>query len=473
MNVAILHYHFDRGGVTRVVSSTLEAFQSIPEVHFGVLSGRPVDCFSVPCAVLPQLNYSAATSHEADQQALYRDLREAGRKLFHGSDPDVWHIHNPALGKNTAFSYLVHQLIREGCAVLLHEHDFAEDFRPKNYQLRESSRPPEVSSFPYSPRARYAVLNQRDASILRQAGLPSKYLFQLPNPVPVSSPAASPNPQSDLILYPVRALARKNLGEFLLLAHTYGSDLRWESTLPPTNSAYEPRFRQWCSIAEDLEIPARLGVAAFEDKPFEDRLIDARAIVTTSVAEGFGLSFLEPWTLGRPVFGRDLPEITGEFRSAGIQLDSFYSSFLIPAAAVDRTKVADLWLKSITSAYAAFEMPPPVSELAEYADQIRSAEMIDFALLGESLQMEALNTIVSKKIPIETPVEIPVSFDPGILSNREKIIKEFSPGAYAQSLLDIYKTLTDSSPAPSENLDPASVLKSFLHPSRFHPHFVE
>ena len=41
----------------------------------------------------------------------------------------------------------------------------------------------------------------------------------------------------------------------------------------------------------------------------------AKAIVSTSVAEGFGLGFLEPWIFGKGLCGRDIPEITSDFPS--------------------------------------------------------------------------------------------------------------------------------------------------------------
>ena len=37
---------------------------------------------------------------------------------------------------------------------------------------------------------------------------------------------------------------------------------------------------------------------------FAALLASAHALVTTSVAEGFGLAFLEPWLMGRPLAGR-------------------------------------------------------------------------------------------------------------------------------------------------------------------------
>ena len=51
----------------------------------------------------------------------------------------------------------------------------------------------------------------------------------------------------------------------------------------------------------------------------------AEAIVSTSIAEGFGLGFLEPWTFGKGLCGRNIPEITKDFENLGINLQNLYS----------------------------------------------------------------------------------------------------------------------------------------------------
>ncbi len=58
---------------------------------------------------------------------------------------------------------------------------------------------------------------------------------------------------------------------------------------------------------------------------FHALLTAAHALVTTSVAEGFGLAFLEPWLANRPLFGRKLPEVTEGNKKAGVNLASLYT----------------------------------------------------------------------------------------------------------------------------------------------------
>lgn len=471
MKVAVLHYHFDRGGVTRVVSSTLQGFDNYPGCSFGLLSGRPVHEIDAPTSVIPGLDYSTGSSTAPDPDSLYREVIREARTLFRGEDPDVWHIHNPALGKNTAFTGLVARLARDGRALLLHEHDFAEDFRPANYTLRESHRAPGDPAFPYSARVRYAVLNERDARLLAQAGLPDEFLVRLPNPVPPTPLLPPVDPNSALILYPVRALARKNLGEFLLLAQAMDADLRWQSTLPPTNPAYQPRFEDWKKLAAELSLPVELGAAASGHETFEERMAAARAVVTTSVAEGFGLSFLEPWTHGRPVFGRDLPEVTEEFRSQGISLQSFYREFPIPAEAVDLPTVAESWCNGLESAYQAFGIDAPAEAIRSRADSIRRSPTVDFSSLSEPLQMDALRTISEKGIPTRPPVQLPDPDSDRIARMRALILESYSLPHYVDRLANVYTALANSESEPLSSLAPRDILGQFLHPARFHPHF--
>ncbi len=56
----------------------------------------------------------------------------------------------------------------------------------------------------------------------------------------------------------------------------------------------------------------------------------ADALITTSVAEGFGLAFLEPWLASKPLVGRNLPEITADFAEHGLDLSALYNCLPVP-----------------------------------------------------------------------------------------------------------------------------------------------
>jgi len=51
--------------------------------------------------------------------------------------------------------------------------------------------------------------------------------------------------------------------------------------------------------------------------------------ITTSIQEGFGMAFLEPWMAGRPVIGRNLPCVTSDMKAAGIELPGLYDHLVV------------------------------------------------------------------------------------------------------------------------------------------------
>jgi len=471
LRIAILHYHFDPGGVTRVVTSTVEAFRDKPEYRFGILSGRSVGGFDLPCEVIPELDYSIPGQRFAQPDALHSKVIAAAKTLFDGKEPDVWHIHNPALGKNAAFSGLIVRLAREGRALLLHEHDFAEDFRPANHRLREQNRSQEDPAFPFSRRVAYGVLNARDHSLLIAAGLPPALCHLLPNPIYAGELPPPPESEADILLYPVRALARKNLGEFLLLCLSLKTRFRFETSLPPTNPSYLPQFREWKELAAKYSLPVRLGAEEHESIPFADRMSRCRAVVTTSLAEGFGLGFLEPWIFNRPVVGRDLPEITSSFIDSGVQLDHLYRKYPVPREACSGNP-SERWRSALIGALNEFGVPPDQNRIAETEDTLFDGIEVDFGLLCEADQAGVIRAVAERKIPVTLP------FDPehmpdqsAVTTSAKAVCSTFDPDAYCRRLAAIYKTIAEAPTEPIESVDTQMLLTGFLHPARFRPHF--
>ena len=101
----------------------------------------------------------------------------------------IVHVHNHSLGKNLAVPAALRHLADKGFALLLQIHDFAEDFRPPNYgRLRASSSSDNAQAiaawlYPQAPHVHYAVLNDRDLSILQEAGVSGDRVHLLPNAV--------------------------------------------------------------------------------------------------------------------------------------------------------------------------------------------------------------------------------------------------------------------------------------------------
>ena len=127
MNIAIVHYHLEKGGVTRVIENTIESFSRLPNPpNFVVLSGRKYTGNKIKnVKIVDGLDYlspgksiSPKTLKERMEDAAIEGLQEK---------PDLWHIHNHSLGKNPALTKACSLIASSQYPVLLHPHDFAED----------------------------------------------------------------------------------------------------------------------------------------------------------------------------------------------------------------------------------------------------------------------------------------------------------------------------------------------------------
>ena len=107
MKVAIVHYHLEPGGVTRVIENTIQAWrEDNVAVETVVLSGRKYSGSILErTATVEGLDYANA-SDCPDPQILAERLEKAALEVL-GSSPDVWHFHNHSLGKNPALTSAV------------------------------------------------------------------------------------------------------------------------------------------------------------------------------------------------------------------------------------------------------------------------------------------------------------------------------------------------------------------------------
>jgi hypothetical protein len=135
--------------------------------------------------------------------------------------------------------------VPKGARLLLHIHDFAEDGRPENYQRLRANWD---ASIPVGPRVHYALLNRRDRSFVLQAGCPDTRGSLVAQSHRVDGGRNyAPASASGVMLYPTRAIRRKNLGEFLLWSLLGPADTRWQTTLEPTSASDRPAYARWVS----------------------------------------------------------------------------------------------------------------------------------------------------------------------------------------------------------------------------------
>jgi hypothetical protein len=363
---------------------------------------------SVPVAVVEALGYdrfrpSAGETPEEAAGNLARGLLKAMEDHW-GCPADVMHVHNPLIQKNAALLPALSILNRQGIRLLLQNHDLAEDFRPDVYYPGE-----------YPENCHYAAINSRDYSYLHRAGLKPEGLHLIPNEVSAISPAASSapapstaasstafipaagSPERKRYLYPVRAIRRKNIGEALLLSLFIPQGKTVAITLPPTTQKDEAIYRRWIATAKELKLPVEFEIGA--SAPLAEIMASAVCVITTSVKEGFGFSFLEPWLADRAVIGRRIDYVCRDFEEEGVRFESLYSDINIPMAYLSLPLVKHKIEHTLGAVYEAFGLlEAPEHLIKTVGDTLLSQNTVDFGCLDEDLQESIIRTLKSNRV---------------------------------------------------------------------------
>lgn len=198
----------------------------------------------------------------------------------------------------------------------------------------------------------------------------------------------------------------------------------------------------------------------------------SEAIVSTSVAEGFGLGFLEPWTFGKSLCGRNLQEITGDFSEHGVQLDNLYNRLEVdlellpdPAALTQRIKTA------LTNFFNDYGEALPSGASQEAYESFVIENQVDFGRLDEPLQQEVIRAVINSEeasAAIRTQSAITSLPQNRIELNARAVQENFSMESYGTKLIQIYQDLirVPSSDGKVGFAKGRNLLKQFLSPSR-------
>ena len=490
--VAITHYHLRRGGVTRVIehACTSLAQHNIKTV---VLTGegggdrQAIEATGASVAVVDGLGYDTESGPSVSSDELANRFVAAAVDSL-GGEPDLFHIHNHSLGKNAALPGAVTSLANQGRALVLQPHDFAEDGRPANYShlVRHAASDDAglLTSvmYPQGGRVRYAVLNGRDAALLLEAGMQPDRVSVLANAVSFGDEVHGDDKRVNAkrggvpprYIYPTRAIRRKNIGEMLLWAAVANNEARFAATLAPENPQQRPAYDGWVALSDRLRLPVDYELGRTSDLPFIELLQSAEALLTTSVAEGFGLAFLEPWLIGQRLVGRNLPDITSDFISHGVDLSSLYTRLEVPLEWVGEGSLRERIGAELAVAYAAYGR---VCGDDETDRALRAAvggegggEMVDFGRLDEAMQSVVIERVSGSAADrrLLEPEWIGGAVEPGTIERNGKIVREeFGLSGYAKRLLGLYEDATSGGGGSVEMLDAGLVLDRFLVPERF------
>lgn len=332
----ILHHHLLTGGVTSVIHTQCQAFDEVGQ-DYEVVVGNPDE--RTPGGKNPicldSLNYLSKELNEDELKAQLNSMKEG---LSHLSENGILHVHNLNLGKNPILNLAIYDLLEQGAKVVNHCHDFAEDNRPQNMQHLEDvisrvfGRTLEEVLYPKNQSLVYVIINKADRELLNRHGVNDDIIFDAPNAI--SPPKGLPKdprprvlsdlqiPDLPLVLYPVRAIARKNIPEILLLAALFRGRAQFAVTQPAKSPIEVEAVQPWVELASELNLPIVFEAGLKSD--FFDLMVACDVVITTSINEGFGLGFLEPWLFGKSVVGRNLPQVTEDFKEQEIDFPCLY-----------------------------------------------------------------------------------------------------------------------------------------------------
>lgn len=378
---------------------------------------------------------------------------------------------NPRL--TLALKLLAEQLEGEDLPawILYQMHDFAEDHRPANWKAlcncsgHYDRQLATEMMYPTSTRVVWACINSADREKLVSIGLDPDSVSVLPNSVDIetfSSPALMDMsdtelekqhltsrdfagdlkerigefarqrnftfaPNRKILLAPIKTLRRKNVIESVLLLTSLNAQndcYQLVVTLP----AASPADIEYCRAIEQFvkhnRLPVVIGMgeellAGGNGRVLQSgqvkryALIDvfslSEAVITTSVQEGFGYVFHEPWLAGKAVLGRNIPNVTCDFIAAGIRLDHLYDHLLLPCSLVadQWQEVVDAYQQKITALRKAAALQAiPDEDLYNQINQDKtyklynqneSAEIfIDWADLSWGLQLIVLQKLIDE-----------------------------------------------------------------------------
>ena len=461
MNIAFVHYHTKKGGVTTVIGQQINVLRDHHQCI--MIKGEPggVD-FGIPTHIVPGLGYDNISEIDFDPEKIGKDILNVI-----GAENDVLHIHNPLLKKNKKLIQILRYLKDHGVKLFLHIHDFAEDGRPGAY-FKDDAYPTDVH---------YGVINKRDLRLLKQAGLRDAGLHYLPNMVS-PLPYGDHEGDKDLILYPVRGIRRKNLGEILLLSLFLPSQLKMGITLPPNSPKDVEIFSNWKAVCGRNQLPVMFNVGETTD--FSKVLGRSRFIITTSIKEGFGFSYLEPWTIGKEVRGRYLEAVCPDFEEKGIIFHRLYKELLVPLASFELESFILRWQLGLGQWAELFDVSVSADEVRKYIDCRLVDHSIDFGQLDETAQSQVIEAVNSDSILKNKMMEINPwlkgffqESDNGIApdtsvceENRRIILNDYGPDNYRKNLLTIYKRLRHHVP---QRVEKKKVLDSFLKIENYLP----
>ena len=459
MKIAFIHYHLKTGGVTTVLKQQIKAIQNSCDTF--VLTGSDQESsFPVDTVFIPGLGYDSFSKKKPPPHEVAESIISAISAKF-GSKCDVLHVHNPTLAKNTNFLNILSELQKRNINLFLQIHDFAEDGRPKVYFFDR-----------YLSDCHYGVINSRDYDILLKAGLKKEGLHKIFNMVEPFTLKNTIDYTDNIVLYPIRAIRRKNIGEAILLSLFFKNHERLSITLPPNSPADFYSYTGWKNFVKNKKLNIEFESGLKND--FSKLVLSSRFLITTSISEGFGFSFIEPWCAKKIIWGRKLPDICSDFENNGIDLGHLYSELLVPVEWIGKDIFYQKWKDCILRNCKLLNYDIDKSSIDKTFSQVIKNNKIDFALFDESFQKNIISHVMSSKNDKNELIGLnPYLASVGIVPDKQRLIKNnmkavfsnYNKDIYKEKLLEIYNKVSNN--PVSHSIDKKILLSCFLDPRHF------
>ena len=248
-------------------------------------------------------------------------------------------------------------------------------------------------------------------------------------------------------LYPVRGIRRKNIGELLLLARWGGDNRYMGLTLKPTTPMEQRSYDRWKQVAAEVSNRTIFDAGESSDLTLLQNISAADYVVSTSVAEGFGMAFLEPWLLGKGVIARRLSTVADDFENCGVDLRSFYDSIPIPG---DKSWINECQRETLDAQMQAWRHLPEAFHPAICMSLSESVETLDFAKLTPRRQIQVLQRmendrgfeLAAKEFSKTLVTRLNQDFENALLvSNSESVTENYGSTRIGEALIQLYQQL--------------------------------
>jgi hypothetical protein len=514
-SLVIVHYHLLPGGVCSAVKNSLVALDQaawLSKRSVKILTGRRagIDEFRMfldqrgleaQIEVDTRLDYSERVWPDKDE--FWQEASDlADWFLQQVSGASLFWAHNPALGKNALVTAglmtAAQQAVVSGVPhrFLYHIHDFAECGRLWNLKnLRRCWGDGGLDDFyPVCKNVSYGVLNRADCDRLVQAGIPRESIFVLPNAVPFVRAEKGKTKESIgkyLQRYarlkgyrfeygrpwwtlPIRLIRRKNVVEALLLAAIAEDSPQLLITLDANSEPERPYAEAVKNLFRKGKHAAVVGFghelvgSAFS---FDDLLLASDVVVSTSLLEGFGFAFLEGANRGRPLIGRNLPDVTSDFADAGFPVTALYDQFLVPIDGQTRKEMISKGQRFAQEQGRSLRLKG--STIDRFSDEVKaifSDTAVDFGFLELSQQIRLTALLQGAELPEELkslnskavePAEFPPNFP-------ERVEDHFGLEPHSARLTATFEHLFDQENQEGKIKNVSEgLLDLYFHP-RFH-----